>query len=229
MQRLLAVVSACLLLAACTTTNSRVAVQDGAKPAAGAQILMLQPDVQLAVLTAAGIEEARADWSQQAQANLAREIETQLKGRAHGLKTIAADTAMDGRSGQLLRLNVAVGQSIQAFSYGSEKLPSKPTGFEWTLGEGAQVLAVEQGADYALFVNARGTYASSGRVVTAIGLAMLGVSVPLGHQQVLASLVDLKTGRVVWFNVATTGQNADMREPAGTASLVTSLLKSIPL
>jgi len=51
----------------------------------------------------------------------------------------------------------------------------------------------------------------------------------LGHQQVLASLVDLKTGRVVWFNVATTGQNADMREPAGTASLVTSLLKSIPL
>ena len=229
MHRLLAIVSACVLFAGCTTTNTRVAVQDGAKPAAGAQILMLQPDVQLAVLTAAGIEEARADWSKQAQANLVRELETQLKGRAHGLKTIAVDEAMDGRSGQLLRLNVAVGQSIQAFSYGAEKLPSKPAGFDWTLGEGARVLAEEQSADYALFVNARGTYASSGRMATAFGLAMLGVAVPLGQQQILASLVDLKTGRVIWFNVATTGQNADMRESEGATSLVTSLLKNIPL
>ena len=228
MRRLWAIASACLLLAACTTTNSRVAVNGGAKPAPGAQIVMLQPDVQLAVLTAAGIQEPRADWSQEAQANLVREFETQLKGRALGLKTIATEAAMEGRSGQLLRLNVAVGQSISAFSYGT-KLPSKPGGFEWTLGEGAQVIAQEQGADYALFINARGTYASGGRVATAIGLALLGVAVPLGQQQVLASLVDLKTGQVVWFNVASTGQSADMRKPEGAASLVGPLLKSIPL
>lgn len=229
MLRWLAVAVACVSMAACTTTNTKLADKDAPKPAAGAQILVLQPVVQLAVLTAAGIQEPRADWSKQAQQNLAHEIEAQLKTRAHGFKMIDPDSVMDGRTGQLLRLNEAVGQSILVFSYGGIKLPTKGSTFDWTLGEGAQALTAREGADYALFVNARGTYASGGRIATAIGLSMLGVSVPLGQQQVMASLVELKTGRVVWFNVATAGPNADMRQGPGAESLTASLLKNIPL
>lgn len=204
-------------------------MKDAPKPASGAQVLLLKPEVQLALLTAGGVQEPRADWSKEAQANLADEIQTQLKARQHQFKMLDADDAMDGRTGQLLRLNEAVGRSIATFSYGGQKLPTKGKKFEWTLGEGARSLAIQQGADYALFVNARGSYASGGRVATAIGLAMLGVSVPLGEQQVLASLVELKSGRIVWFNVATAGPNADMRKQAGAASLATALLKDVPL
>jgi len=190
--------------------------------------MALQPEVQLSLLTAGGVQEPRADWSKTAQANLASEIESQLKQRSHGLKMLEADSVMEGRTGQLLRLNEAVGQSILLFGY-AIKLPSKGKEFDWTLGEGAKALGEVQGADFALFINARGTYASGGRIATAIGLSMLGVSVPLGQQVVLASLVDLKTGRVVWFNVAVAGPNADMRKPEGAAELTTSLLKNIPL
>jgi outer membrane biogenesis lipoprotein LolB len=228
MKRVLALVVGCLLLAACTTTNVRVASAGLQRPAAGARVLVLQPEVQLAVLTAGGVNEARADWSQAGQENLAREIEAQLKSRSHGFTMLDPEAAMSGRTGQLMRLNAAVGQSILLHNYMGLALPTKPT-FDWTLGDGASRLADEQGADYALFVNARGNYASGGRVATAIGMAMLGVSVPMGQQQVMASLVDLRTGKVVWFNVATAGPNADMREAAGAARLTTSLLKEIPL
>jgi len=85
------------------------------------------------------------------------------------------------------------------------------------------------GADYALFVTARGTYSSAGRKAAMIGMAMLGVSIPLGSQQIFASLVDLRTGRVVWFNVATAGPQADIRTPEGASLLVKDLLKGVPI
>ena len=94
---------------------------------------------------------------------------------------------------------------------------------------GAKSLADTYHADYALFSRAAGNYASGGRVAMMIGMAALGVSVPLGGQQMYVSLVDLHTGRVVWFNYAMAGPNADMRTPAGAASLVTDVMKTAPL
>lgn len=226
--RIFAMAVLCLSLAACTTTQTKTAFKDPQKPPVGARVLLLQPDVQLALLTAGGVTEARADWSEAGRVNLSREIEAALKTRSHAYGVLDPTNAMSGRVGQLLRLHGAVGQAIQAHSYGPYKLPTKK-GFEWTLGEGAQEIAQAHQSDYALFVTSRGTYASGGRVATAVGLSLLGVSIPLGQQQVYASLVDLKTGRVIWFNVAVAGPNADMREAAGSASLVKSLLKDLPL
>jgi hypothetical protein len=227
--RIFAAILACLVLAACTTTDTRLAFKDQAKPSPGARVLVLQPDVQLSLLTAGGVLEARADWSKAAQANLAKDVEAQLKGRAHQFRMVASDDLMTGRVGQLTRLHTALGRSILSFDYGGMPLPTKRKRFDWTLGAGAQAMAAEQQADYALFIRSEGTYASGGRVVTAIGLSLIGVHVPLGKQQVFASLVDLRSGQVVWFNVAVAGPNADMRQPEGSASLAKSLLKSIPL
>ncbi len=223
-----AVAAACLCLAACTTTSTKLGIADSAKPAAGARILLLKPDVQLAVLTAGGVDEARADWSQQGRDNLEHEIQAQLTSKAYAFRTADPNALMSGRVGQLLRLHQAVGQSILAYGY-ADALPTKKGSFNWTLGEGAQTLGQSEGADYALFVHANGDYASGGRVATAIGLAIVGVSVPLGSQTLFASLVDLKTGKVVWFNTALAGPGADMRDPKGAASLTTDLLKNIPL
>lgn len=224
MKLVLAAVAACLALAGCTTTSTQLAFKDAPKPPAGARIILLQPDVHLALLTASGLQDPRADWSQQGEDNLAAEMSASLMARAHQFRTVDPETAMEGRTGQLLRLNEAVTQSIP---YGF--LPTKKGSFDWTLGEGAQALGAAYQADYALFVTARGTYASGGRVVAMIGLAALGVSVPLGNQYAMASLVDLKTGRIVWYNTALAGPNADMRQPAGAKILVTAMLKDAPL
>ena len=152
-----------------------------------------------------------------------------MKARAHSARMIDPDEAMGGRTGQLLRLHEAVGQSIMMFNYGYVSLPTKKGAFDWTLGEGAQVLGETYQADYALFLIGRGDYASGARVATAVGLAVLGVGAPIGGQQCMASLVDLKTGRVVWANVAITGPNDDMRKPEGAARLVEAVLKDAPL
>lgn len=227
--RLLGVIAvACLLLAGCTTTNTKLAANQ-TKPAAGARIVLVEPDIQLSLLTAAGVQEPRADWTDQGRLNVAAEVERQMKARSHTYRMIDPGDAMAGRTGQLLRLHEAVGQSIMMFNYGYVSLPTKSQSFDWTLGEGAQALGAAYDADYALFVFGRGNYASGARVATAVGLAMLGVGVPVGGQQCFASLVDLKTGRVVWFNVASTGPNDDMRKPEGAAQLVQAVLKDAPL
>ena len=51
-----------------------------------------------------------------------------------------------------------------------------------------------------------------------LGAAMLGVSIPPASQTVFASLVDLHTGQVVWFNVTIAGLSADMRTTEGATT-----------
>ncbi|MDB5420078.1 MAG: hypothetical protein JWR59_25, partial [Brevundimonas sp.] len=207
MKRIIAVM-ACLLVAACaTTTNTKVADKAAPRPAAGARVIIVQPDIELSVLTASGLQEPRADWTDQGRANVATELKTATQGRQHVFRELDPAEARQGRVGQLLRLHEAVGQSIMQFNFGVVSLPTKKGTFDWTLGEGAQALGKAYDADYALFTYGRGSYSSGGRKAMMVGMALLGVSVPMGGQQMFSSLVDLKTGRVVWFNVATAGQD----------------------
>jgi len=230
MKRILAVAVACLMLAACTTTNVKSAAGAlASKPAAGARILLVQPDIELSVLTVSGLLEPRADWTASGRGNIQSSVETALKGKSHTYSNLDPNQAMGGRGGQLLRLNGEVGKSIILFNYGLINLPTKTGSFDWTLGEGAQTLGQTYNADYALFVYGRGSYSSGARVAVMIGMAALGVGLPTGGQQVFASLVDLKTGQVVWFNLATAAPGADMRTPEGAKLLTDSLLKDIPL
>lgn len=230
MKRILAMAAACLMLAACTTTNVK-SVEGAATrtPPAGARILLIQPDIELSLLTASGLLEPRADWTTAGRDNLQTAVEAALKGKSHTFTGLDPSTAMGGRGGQLLRLNSEVGKSILLFNYGYVKLPTKTGSFDWTLGEGAQTLGQTYNADYALFIYGRGSYSSGARVAMMIGMAALGVSLPTGGQQAFASLVDLKTGQVVWFNLAAAGPSADMRTPEGAALLTASLLKDVPL
>jgi hypothetical protein len=228
MKRILTLAAACLMLAACTTTNVKSAAGLPTAPPQNAKVLLAQPDIELKLLTASGLLEPRADWTASARANMQAAVEATLQGKAHKLTVLDPATAMEGREGQVLRLNGAVGNSILAYGMYGPGLPSK-TGFDWTLGEGAQLLAAKYGTDYALFVYGRGSYSSGGRVAMMIGAAALGVSIPMGGQQAFASLVELKTGKVVWFNQAIASPAADMRSPEGAKVLTESLLTGLPL
>ncbi|MGE0830454.1 MAG: hypothetical protein AB7O04_14035 [Hyphomonadaceae bacterium] len=179
---------------------------------------------------AAGTLEPRADWTEAARANIAAAFAANLTSHGHAPVAVNADEAFVGRSDQLVRLHEAVGQSILLHSYGYIPLPTHPRDqFNWTLGPGTQEIAASTQARYALFITGRGSYASSGRYAAMIGLAMLGVGVPLGGQNMFASLVDLQSGDVIWFNLATASPTADMREAEGARILVEELMKEGPL
>jgi hypothetical protein len=230
MKRILALAVACLVLAGCTTTSVKSAAGAAAnRPPAGARILLVQPDIELSLLTATGMLEPRADWTASGRTNIQASVEAALKGKSHSFSGLDPSQAMGGRGGQLLRLHGAVGNSILLFDYGYVQLPTKAGSFDWTLGEGARTLGEAYNADYALFVYGRGSYSSGARVAVMIGMAALGAPIATGGQQIFASLVDLKTGQVVWFNLAMAAPGADMRDPEGAALLTQSLLKDLPL
>lgn len=226
MKRLFAALFAAFLLAAspALAKSYRAPGFTGSIPA-NAKILIMQPDVELSLLIIGGAE-PKADWSESGTNNLRGALETAMKSKSHEIRSLNPTEAMEGHPGQLLRLHTAVGDSIMAFTYGYLRLPTKKDNFAWTLGPGAQELATKYDADYALFTVARGSFSSGGRIAAQIALAALGVGVAGGGTQSYVSLVDLKTGQIVWFNFATIG---DLRGADGAASSTTTLLKDAPL
>jgi hypothetical protein len=60
-----------------------------------------------------------------------------------------------------------------------------------------------------------------------VALAILGVGITGGIQIGYASLVDLKSGRVVWFNNLVR-MSGDLREPKPAQETVEALLSGFP-
>ena len=217
-----------LLHAGCVSTQTMQTTNEHQVVEEDARVLIIEPDVELAFLKASGVAEVRADWTETGKQNIVAEIRKSLAGAGHELVAYEIEEN-NARDLQLVKLHEAVGGTILLHRFLNVPLPTKRDQFDWSLGPGVQEMAARADADYALFLFARGQYASSGRQALAVGLAVVGVGVSTGGQAAYASLVDLRTGDVVWFNVAQTGSGTDMRKPEGAAQLVRSLLKDKPL
>ncbi len=198
------------------------------------RVLLMPVDVQLSVLTAGGLLEPHAEWTQQAHAHIRQSCNAQLaKFQTRVVDSEQYDdyADLDLKQVQLTKLNNAVGQSILLHQFDEAmKLPTKVDSFDWTIGPEAVLLKDKYGADYALFIYMRDSYASAGRaaVMVASAILSLGRYVPPGGQQVgFASLVDLRTGQVVWFNRLARG-TGDLRTAEAAAESVETLLSDFP-
>jgi hypothetical protein len=228
-----------LALSGCVQTRQFADVEF-APPQGDYSLIVMRPDVKVSLLTAGGLAEQRADWTEQARANLLRALTAQQATR--GGKTLIAETrqSVTGVSAdeiaELERLHAAVGSSIALHKYMGASLPTKRRqGIDWTLGEDAVKFGKATGMDYALFLYAEDSFASTGRVaLQVLGIAgcFIGFCAPTsgGGQFAYASLVDLRTGEVAWFNVLQTQsqvpgvQFGDIRTPEGAAQMVERLL-----
>lgn len=225
-----AIVASTIALAACSGTKQ---VADlGFRPPEGSyKLIVMRPDVSVGLLTAGGITEPREDWTAAARTNVLNAITTRQAG--HGGATTVAATRGDGGGdpamlAELDRLHTAIGATILAHKYTALTLPTKAGTFDWTLGEPAIAYGKATGYDYALFFHARDSFSSSGRVAlqaVAFMGCMVGVCIlPSGGQQAaFASLVDLHTGRIVWFNQRNSSVG-DMRTADGADKVVAGLL-----
>ena len=205
------------------------------------RLLVMRPDVTVNSVTTGGVEQPRADWTEQARTNLVAALRVQQAARGGRVQVLARRNELRGVSedevADLERLHSAVGNSIALHKYLGAYLPTKPRrALDYTLGEDAVALGRKTGYDYALFMHADDSIVSGGRVaLQVLGIAgcIVGFCAPNiggGGQFAYASLVDLKTGDVVWFNVLQTGSQiagikmGDMRTPEGSAQLVERLL-----
>jgi hypothetical protein len=205
------------------------------------RLLVMRPDVTVNSVATGGLPEPRADWTEQARANVIAAMRAQQAERGGKVQFLTRRNELPGVSedsvADLERLHSAVGNSIALHKYLGAYLPTKPRrGLDYTLGSEAVELGRKTGFDYALFMHAEDSIVSSGRVaLQVLGIAgcFVGFCAPNiggGGQFAYASLVDLKTGDVVWFNVVQTGSQiagikmGDIRSPQGAAQLVERLL-----
>lgn len=226
----LRVVALCLLCAplyACDAASPRLADSATISWSREKRVVLATPDIELSELTAGGVNAPRADWTQDAIAFTAKDVKDMLAAR--GVSVIEAKTGADARESQIVKLNSAVGQAILLHLYYSPiKLPEKGDALDWTLGPGVGVLREKYGGDYALFIHIRDSYSSTGRQALMGVSALLLIPVPGGLQSGFASLVDLRTGRIVWFN-RLLSVNGDIRDPDDARDTVGELLQGLPL
>ncbi len=223
----LALISLCL--AGCAQVSGMKAdssVTNFAWSGSDKRILLIKPDIELSELTAGGLQEPRADWTQTAYGLVTKEIEDTLAQQS--IQVTPLENLTNPHDVQLQQLHAAVGVEILQHGIGVAKLPTKGSALDWTLGPGTQDLRTRYNADYAMFVFVRDSYSSAGRRAVMLLGAMVGIGISGGTQVAYVSVVDLRTGNVVWFN-RLVSEVGDLRNDKDATSFTTSLLKGNPL
>jgi hypothetical protein len=165
----------------------------------GAKVALMPPDVELYAISAGGIPEPREDWTRAALQHI-KEIYRERKAKAR-VEVVELPDDGDETVEELKRLHGAVTRAIALHHSGQFALPSKQGKLDWTLGSEVGVLRQKSGADYALFLHIRDSYATAERVLAVVvGALFRTIVMPGGTQAIAASLVDLKSGQVLWFH-----------------------------
>lgn len=233
--RLLAALALCMLLNACASSQIRTARDDSGQPQrVDGSVVLVEPDIELYEVLAGGGQEPRQAWTESARKLYPEAVREILQRRGVAITgdfAIPAAGGHDDRLRQLYLLNQAVSISILQYSSRSTSpnagLRNKRGRFDWTLGPGVSALREATGADYALFTYIRDSYTSGGRAaMRVIGFLLLGGDIGGGYQIGLASLVDLRTGQVVWHSLLV-DQAGDLRDAPGARETAEDLLKGL--
>jgi len=231
--RALAAIALVALLAACAPGPHRgVPVLQGQ---AGVPVVVLMPvDVELYEITAGGMVEPKGEWTDRARPAVETALARFKNSRGIGFRNLGGvgDTETRDLILRTIRLHGAVGQAIaiHRFSPG-QTLPSKRERFDWSLGAEVAPIGRAQRADYALFVHLHDSYSSGGRVAMAVAASVLTLGrayIQMGRQEGFASLVDLRTGEIVWFNRLLESAGGDLRTPEGAGRTIAALLQDFP-
>jgi hypothetical protein len=226
-----------LSLTGAALAQERTAIKQGFElPAnSGKRILVFRPKVSVGAQSTGGMFEPNADWTDQARRN----IEAALGTRQAGLGNIVLPAPESyGDQARLVEeysnLFDAVAQAVVTYQFFvGNRLPTKKRDnkagvFDWSLGEGVRDLPGAQDADYALFINNKDAFGSTGRkILQVVALLGPGLAVKSGEHRGEAGLVDLKTGDILWLN-ADFAMGGDVREIDGAEKRVGQLLEEFP-
>ncbi len=224
--------SGVILLTGCAATQTASQIDQLESVVENPRILLMPPDIKYYLLTASGVSEPHREWTEAAQQNFTVALQEHADSIGTDLTMIDGAASLSKEEDRYRKLHAAVGMTLQQNHFGawglpSKELPDNQRKFDWSLGPGVNEIGDKYNADYLLFVYYRDYQASGGRVAFAILAAAAGVGVAGGYEGGFASLVDLRTGNVVWFNSVALG-GGEMRDPNGARTAVSGLFKSMP-
>lgn len=214
-----------LAAAAAAQTPSRNLAPGFTGLPADERVALMPLDVELFELSLGGVLTPKADWT----ANASKHMGAALKVKAGklGFVSQAVDDRVADDHAELLHLYGAVARSISIHHAGMFKLPTKEERLDWSFGDALRPLREATGARYGLFTWVRDSYSSAERKAAMVGLALVGIGLGGGAQVGYASLVDLESGQVLWFN-QNVSAFGDLRDEASALSSVDSLLAGFP-
>ncbi|NNM76576.1 hypothetical protein HJG53_06630 [Sphingomonas sp. ID1715] len=199
------------------------------------RILVFRPDVKVGSQSAGGVVTPNAEWTTNARKHLADAL---VAAKPGGASEVVFMPDLEGENEALLNdyrslFKGVAATVLQHRLFKGDRLPTKITGFEYTLGPGAAKLGELGGGDYGLFVVTNDAYGDSGRkALQVFGLLMgaatgFGGMVSSGVHAGYAGLVDLRTGDLVWLN-ADLKMGGDVRDADGAGKRVVQLLEDFP-
>ena len=203
------------------------------------KIILFRPDIEVASLGTSGVPTPNPDWTKDARTFTLDAVQKNRAAKQTEIISLPELTGDDAAyAAEYQSLYRAVSNSVMLHSY-ALKLPTKKMAngkykFDWTLGPGAKRLGEIGGGNYGLFIFGYDAYATSGRkamqIFMLIASSAMGAGFfPAGGQHFsYASLVDLDTGNIVWFNFYAS-KKGDIRTREGAQERADALLASLPL
>jgi hypothetical protein len=190
-----------------------------------ARVVIAPLDVELFSISAGGVAEPKADWTDAAQKHMKDAMHLKAKSLGMASRELSEDQADE--LAEVLHLHAAVARSIAIHHAGFLKLPTKEDRLEWSFGDTLRPLQQATGARYGVFTWVRDSYASAERKAMMVGMALLGIGIAGGAQIGYATLVDLETGQVLWFNQLARA-SGDLREDKAAVESVNALMTGFP-
>jgi len=214
-------------------------------------IVVFRPDVSVGSQQVSGLVEPKAEWTEEARANIREKLIAQAA--AFNAQVQFVDE-LEGEHAALLTEYRALYEKVAGAIFDhlivGNALPTKqkvvpnPRGrsgrgkkvdlLDWSLGPGTARLKEVTGADYAMFVYTYDAYGDTGRkasqVVGALGCVVgWGCDVVFSGEHLgYAALVELSTGNIVWFN-SDQAMGGDPRTPEGAEKRVRQLMEGFPV
>lgn len=222
--------AAALVVSGCATTATETHVPELRRAAPQPKVLLMPLDVELMEMNLGGVLEPKPEWSAAARDFIVQGVRAHKATLGFELREYAEDAfAAEEQElvDQLAKLHAVVGRAIRQNRKPLQRLHSLGEKPQWSLGEEVRVLREKTGADYALFVHVRDSYASDARKLAMIAGAALKVGLMGGVQLGFASLVDLRTGDIVWYNQMGRA-TGDLRASGPAQESVRVLLQDFP-
>lgn len=199
----------------------------------GGRVLLLPIDVEIKEMSASGLSEVVPAWTDTARGLLRQQ--PLARGatllRARELQPLPTD--LDPELAHQVEEHNKLAKLVWADAFlmsrlGGPAWAHKARHFDYSLGPGLAPLAEHTGADRALLVLGEDVHTTAGRKALMIGLAALGVAVPLGHTFVSVALVDLHSGDLLWMNTYLRGDDTSLLEAEDVRKVLDTLFAGYP-
>lgn len=231
-----ALVVLALFLSACQTVpehrlNYRVLRDDGLVAGSGNMVL-LPLNVEVKEMSASGLSDVVPEWTDQAK-RLIRGYLLQHAAEFIRNQHLIVLPALDEQEQARLEEHAALAKLVWADAYiltkfGGPAWAHKAKRFDYSIGPGLSEIARKTGAEKALIIIAEDVRTTSGRKALWFAMAALGVGLPLGHSVVVANVIDLNTGDLLWMNTWISVGDASLTNPEDVKTAFAELFKLYP-